>query len=151
METYERVKPPYILSTDRGQLDFAAVHSYLSNQSYWAKGLAPDRLRRSIEHSLTFGVYDDANRQVGFARVVTDTTSVAYMLDVFILPDYQGRGIGSWLVQCILEHPDLVNVKTWMLKTHDAHDVYRKFGFRELEHVEHWMERKQADLVTQAR
>ena len=141
MELYERHRPPYSLSTDRGRLDIDFVHNYLAKESYWAQGLPLPRFRRAIEHSLNFGLYDEHNRQVGFGRVVTDTSSLAYLYDIFITPEKQGNGLGTWLVNCILEHPNLQSIRTWMLSTKDAHDFYRKFGFNGLENAQLLMQR----------
>jgi GNAT superfamily N-acetyltransferase len=122
----------FIISTDSQLLDIPSIHRYLSEQSYWAKGRSRELVERSIKHSLCFGVYADnaeAPRQAGFARVVSDYATFAYLADVFILPEYQGRSLGKWLVATMLSHPELQPVRRWTLYTNDAHDLYRRFGF----------------------
>ena len=128
----------YIVSTDRSMLDLESIHSYLS-QSYWAASVPENVVRRSIEGSLCFGVYKD-EEQVGFARVVTDRATFAYLADVFVLEEHRGRGIGKWLVEVILSHPDLQGLRRWMLATRDAHDLYRRYGFAELRQPAIFME-----------
>ena len=116
------------------------VHGYLK-ESYWAAGVPEDFVRRSIKNSLCFGVYRDAE-QVGFARVITDRATFAYLADVFVLEEHQRRGIGKWLVETILSHPDLQGLRRWMLATRDAHELYRSYGFAELGCPQIFMERK---------
>lgn len=122
----------YTISTDPALLDVAKIHRYLSEQSYWAQGITRELVERSIKNSLCFGVYSDVSappQLVGFARAVTDYATFAYMADVFILPGYQGQGLGKWLVVAMLEHPELQSLRRWTLRTEDAHDLYRRFGF----------------------
>jgi GNAT superfamily N-acetyltransferase len=132
----------YLISTDRSLLDLGIVHGYLS-ASYWAAGVPEEVVRRSVENSLNFGVYRDAE-QVGFARVVTDHATFAYLADVFVLEAHRGRGLGKWLVEVVLSHPDLQELRRWMLATGDAHELYRKYGFAELGRPGIFMERKDA-------
>ena len=125
-------KAGYTISTDPQLLDISRIYSYLSEESYWAQERSREQVERSIRHSLCFGVYTagaDLPRQVGFARVVSDFATFAYLADVFILPEYQGQGLGKWLVATMLSHPDLRSVGRWMLYTEDAHELYRRFGF----------------------
>lgn len=131
----------YVISTDRTRLDLEVVHDYLSNQSYWAVGRSLETIRRSIENSVSFGLYE-GDKQVGFARVVTDYATFAWVADVFVLESARGRGLGTWLVEVILAHPDLRGFRRWTLATKDAHELYRKFGFSELKRPERWMERR---------
>jgi GNAT superfamily N-acetyltransferase len=116
------------ISTDPDRLDLDLIHSWLSEQSYWASGRSLEVVRQSIDNSLPFGVYLDG-RQVGFARVVTDRSTHAWLADVFILDEYRGRGYGKALVAAILEHPDLQGLRRWLLATKDAHGLYAQFGF----------------------
>ena len=132
----------YLISTDASMLDLEVVHGYLS-RSYWAAGVPEDVVRRSIENSLCFGVYR-GEEQAGFARVVTDRATFAYLADVFVLEEHRGRGIGKWLVEVILSHPDLQGLRRWMLATRDAHDLYRRYAFTELARPRIFMERKDA-------
>jgi GNAT superfamily N-acetyltransferase len=132
----------YLISTDASMLDLEVVHGYLS-RSYWAAGVPEDVVRRSIENSLCFGVYR-GEEQAGFARVVTDRTTFAYLADVFVLEEHRGQGIGKWLVEVILSHPDLQGLRRCMLATRDAHDLYRRYAFTELARPRIFMERKDA-------
>ena len=128
----------FTISTDRSRLDPEAIHEFLTD-SYWAKGIPREVVDRSIEGSLCFGVFE-GERQVGFARVITDSATFAYLADVFVLESHRGRGLAAWLMECILAHPDLQGLRRWMLLTRDAHPLYRKSGFRDLAHPERVME-----------
>ncbi len=140
----ERTHGTYLLSTDRGRLDRGLIHRYLSNESYWAKGRERAKVDRSIEHSyLVIGAYDVDGAQVAFARMVTDLATWAWLCDVFVLPHHQGTGLGSALVETIVEHPDVVDVGRQFLATADAHGLYVKFGFRVLDDPSRWMQRPQ--------
>jgi GNAT superfamily N-acetyltransferase len=130
----------FSISTDPKQLDITVIHKYLSTDSYWAQGRTVDTIERSIENSLNFGLYK-GEQQIGFARVVTDYATFAWLADVFVLDAYRGRGLGKWLVEVILSHPDLQRFRRWVLATKDAHELYRQFGFIELKRPERWMER----------
>jgi GNAT superfamily N-acetyltransferase len=117
------------VSTDPTQLDVDAIHRYLEG-SYWAAGIPRAVVDRSLRNSLNFGVYR-GEELVGFARVVTDLATFAYVGDVFVIEAYRGRGLSKWLMECILDHPDLRDVRRWHLVTRDAHGLYAKFGFAE--------------------
>lgn len=130
----------FSISTDRDRLDVRMIHNFLSTESYWAQGRAIETVRRSIENSLPFGLYQ-GEQQIGFARVVTDYATFAWLADVFVLNTYRGQGLGKWLVEVILAHPELQQFRRWVLATKDAHDLYRRFGFIELKRPERWMER----------
>jgi len=134
------------ISTDPSRIDIPLVHRFLT-ASYWAKGIPEETVRRSIERSLCFGVYC-GSRQVGFARVITDYATFAYLADVFVLEEFRGRGLAVWLMQCIMEHPQLQDLRRWSLVTRDAHGLYRKFGFRELSAPERWMELHKPEIYT---
>ena len=119
----------YEIDTDKARLDRALIHRFLA-RSHWAKGIPRDVLERAIEHSVAFGLYRDG-RQVGFARIVTDHATVAYLADVFVLSHECGKGLGRWLVETILDHPELQGLRRWLLGTRDAQGLYRRCGFRE--------------------
>jgi GNAT superfamily N-acetyltransferase len=121
----------FLISTDPARLDLAVVHDYLAHRSYWAAGRPAEVVRRAVEHSLCFGLYD-GDRQAGFARVVTDRATFAWLCDVFVLEDYRGRGLGKWLVGCVLAHPALRGLRRLLLATRDAHGLYEQHGFRPL-------------------
>ena len=128
----------YLISTDRSRLNLGVIHDFLS-ASYWAAGVPEDVVKRSVENSLVFGVYRGKG-QVGFARVVTDYATFAYLADVFVLEAHRGRGLGKWLIEVVLSHPDLRGLRRWLLATGDAHELYRKYGFAELARAEIFME-----------
>jgi len=134
----------FTVSTDPARLDLDAIHGFL-RESYWAKGMPREKCERSIRNALPFGVYEDG-AQVGFARVVSDFTTVAYVGDVFILEPWRGRGLSKWLMECITSHPDLQGLRRWFLLTRDAHALYAQFGFTALRSPERWMERWTPDL-----
>jgi GNAT superfamily N-acetyltransferase len=117
------------ISTDKKRLDLAMIHAFLANESYWAKGIPLGVVKRSIKNSFCFGVYQ-GDKQVGFARVITDYATTAYVGDVFILGPFRGKGLGKRLVKTIVEHPKLDGLRLWFLGTKDAHGLYRKYGFR---------------------
>ena len=130
----------FTISTDRSRLDREAIHEFLAG-SYWAKGIPREVVDRSIDNALCFGLRDDEGaRQVGFARVITDSATYAYLADVYVLESHRGRGLATWLTETILAHPDLQGLRRWMLVTRDAHPLYRKVGFTELAHPERIME-----------
>jgi len=128
----------YLISTDRSRLNLGVIHDFLS-ATYWAAGVPEDVVKRSVENSLVFGVYRGKG-QVGFARVVTDYATFAYLADVFVLEAHRGRGLGKWLIEVVLSHPDLRGLRRWLLATGDAHELYRKYGFAELARAEIFME-----------
>lgn len=130
----------YYISTDKSKLNPEIIFDYLSNQSYWAKGRSLEAVKKTIKNSLCFGIYDAENKQVGFARVVTDYTIFGWLMDVFILPVCQGKGLGKMLMAEIMDHKDLQELKRWGLATNDAHDLYKKFGFNELSKPQNMME-----------
>jgi GNAT superfamily N-acetyltransferase len=126
------------VSTDPAKIDIAVVHGFLSN-SYWAKGIPEKVVRQSIDNSTCFGVYKNGE-QVGFARIITDRATFSYVADVFILEPYRGNGLSKWMMECILQHPELQGLRRWALVTADAHGLYEQFGFTRLRTPERWME-----------
>lgn len=117
----------YEIDTDRLRLDFRVIHGFLA-QSHWARGISMAMVERAVAGSLPFGLYRDG-RQVGFARVVTDGATFAYLADVFVLPEERGKGLARWLVESIFGHPELQGLRRWLLGTRDAEGLYRKLGF----------------------
>jgi GNAT superfamily N-acetyltransferase len=131
----------YEINTDPSRLDLDAVHGFL-RRSYWAAERPLEKVRRSVEHSLNFGLYRaDDRRQVGFARVVTDFATFAWLCDLFIDEAHRGQGLGVWLTQTVTDHPRLRGLRRWVLATRDAHRLYEKFGFGPLDGPERWMEK----------
>jgi len=140
----DETREGYTLSTDRSRLDVALIHEALSRRAYWAHGRPPEVVQRSIEHSLCFGIYD-AEGLAAFARVVTDYATFAWLCDVFVLEEHRGRGLGKWLVEATVGHPDLEGLKLFVLATRDAHELYRRYGgFELLPAPERWMVRRPA-------
>lgn len=128
----------YVISTDKQKIDVPAVHDYLCNRSYWAKGRSLERVKESIENSICFGLYDSEEKMLGFARVVTDKIVFAYLMDLFIFEEHRGKGLGKMLVKHIMEHPD-IRVRLWFLATATAHGLYEKFGFSGLDNPDRFM------------
>ena len=145
MKTYSSIENDFLISTDQSKLDIAFVHNYLCNESYWAKNISIDIVNKSIEGSCCFGLYHQQkqtlpyNRQVGFARVITDHATFGYLADVFIVESYRGNGLGKWLMETIMSHPELQGFRRWVLATRDAHGLYAQFGFKRLEKTERFM------------
>ncbi len=137
--SFTRTKGQFTVSTDKSRLDIAMLHNFLSH-SYWAKNIPLAIVQKSIANSLCFGVYDEradnGPRQIGFARIVSDLATFAHMADVFIIEAYRGQGLGKWLVECIMAHPDLQGLRSFMLATRDAHGLYEQFGFERTESLE---------------
>ena len=127
-----------LISTDQALLNLETIQELLST-AYWAPNRPIELTRRAIEHSLVFGMYDGA-RQIGFARLVTDYTFFGYLCDVMIADDYRGQGLGKWLVESILSHPEVQGVRRWLLITRDAHGLYQQFGFAGLDEPERYMQ-----------
>jgi GNAT superfamily N-acetyltransferase len=137
-------KGDFLISTDRSRLDVDAIHAFLT-ACYWAKGIPKETVIRSIENSLCFGLYG-AGEQAGFARVVSDYATYAYIGDVFVLEAYRGRGLAKWLMECIVSHPSLQGLRRWTLATRDAHSLYAQFGFTPLRAPDRWMERHDSNV-----
>jgi GNAT superfamily N-acetyltransferase len=131
----------FYVSTDNAKLDMSIIYDFLNNRSYWATGRERKVFEKSMKHSLCFGVYDANNQQAGFARVITDFAVYAYILDLFILESYRGKGLSKLLLQSILEHEEMRTIKKWMLTTKDAHGLYKQFGFVQLSNQDQSMER----------
>ena len=127
------------IDTDKARLDLALIHDFLA-RSHWASGIPFDVMKRAIDNSLAFGLYHDGG-QIGFARVVTDHATFAYLADVFVLPEHQGAGLGKWMMQCVMAHPDLQGLRRMMLVTSDAHGLYARHGFAASRHPERIMEK----------
>jgi GNAT superfamily N-acetyltransferase len=134
----EQHKGKFVISTDRERIDLDVVHGYLT-ESYWARGISREVVERSVENSFCFGMYC-AGTQVGFARVVSDFATFAYLGDVFVLDAYRGQGLGKWLMECVLGHPRLQGLRRWTLLTRDAHGLYSQFGFTPLKAPDRYME-----------
>jgi GNAT superfamily N-acetyltransferase len=130
----------FTISTDRNRLQTDAIHRFLSEESYWGRNRTKEQTEMAIKNSLPFGVYTGEN-QIGFARVVTDYATFAYLGDVYILEEFRGLGLSKWLMETIVNHPELQGFRRWVLATKDAHTLYEKYGFTPLKHPERWMEK----------
>jgi GNAT superfamily N-acetyltransferase len=142
-------RDPYWISTDNNRLDLATIHGFLTAASYWAEGIPLETVECSLEHSLNFGLYKE-DQQIGFARVVTDYATFAYLADVFVLEPFRGQGLSKWLLDVIVTHSQLQGLRRWMLATKDAHGLYRQFGFTDLMAPESYMERLFPDIYKKA-
>jgi GNAT superfamily N-acetyltransferase len=141
----EHHRGEFLVSTDPKRLNLDVIHNFLTN-CYWAKGIPLETVKRSIEHSLCFGVYDSGGAQVGYARVISDFATVAYLGDVFVLESHRGRGLSKWIMECILQHPALQGLRRWILLTRDAHGLYTQFGFTPVKSPERYMELHRPDV-----
>ncbi|HEY1799738.1 MAG TPA: GNAT family N-acetyltransferase [Terriglobales bacterium] len=141
---YEQKRGEFVITTDKSRLNLDVIHEFLTH-SYWATGISRDVLARSIENSLCFGIYGN-DQQAGFARVISDYATFAYLADVFVLEAFRGKGLSKWLMRCIVEHPDLQGLRRWVLGTKDAHGIYAQFGFKPLGSPERFMERHNPDV-----
>jgi GNAT superfamily N-acetyltransferase len=135
---YEVRHGAVVVSTDDERLDLDLLHGFLS-RSYWAEGIPRETIARSLLHSLNFGLYE-GDRQIGFARAVTDRATYAYLADVFVVESHRGRGLSRVLMEAVMAHPDLQGLRRFGLATRDAHRLYRKFGFEPLSAPERFME-----------
>ena len=142
---FECRRDGFVVSTDRRRLDINVIHGFLTT-CYWAKGIPRETVARSLEHSLCFGVYDGSGAQVGFARVVSDFATVAYLGDVFVLETHRGRGLSKFMMESIMRHPALQGLRRWILLTRDAHGLYQQFGFTPLKSADRYMELHRPDV-----
>jgi GNAT superfamily N-acetyltransferase len=140
----------YEIATDPARLDRPLIHAFLSEHAYWSIGVPQTVVDRAIEHSLCFGLYR-AGTQIGFARVVTDRATFAYLADVFVMPEARGQGLSKWLIDAILRHPELQGLRRWLLATRDAHGLYARFGFTSPASPVRFMERHDPDVYLRAR
>ncbi len=137
----------YSIETGTAKMDIPVIHNYLANESYWAKNVPLHIVEKYVQHSFNFGVFY-RNEQVGYARVITDYTTIAYLGDVFILQEHRGKGLSKWLMQTIMDHPELQGLRRWILATADAHGLYKQFGWTPLKIPDRWMEFHNPDVYT---
>ena len=135
----------YEIDTDPARIDLDVTHGFLTTDAYWSPGVSRDTVERAIANSMSFGIYkvsgDDA-RQAGFARVVSDRATFAWICDVFVLPEHRGAGLGKWLMECMTAHPELQGLRRWLLATRDAHGLYKQYGFEEISDPSNYMIRR---------
>jgi len=132
-------KGEFSISTKKSKLDITSIHDFLSTKAYWCLNIPRETVESAIKNSLCFGVYHQ-NKQIGFARVISDYSTIAYLGDVYVLEEYRGKGLSKWLIETIMSHPNLQGLRRWILLTRDAHDLYRKFGWKEISDPSKWME-----------
>ena len=142
-------KDDFTVETDPSKLDVGAIHAYLS-RAYWSEGIPRDVVDKALANSLCFGLFRGKD-QIGLARVVTDRATYGYLCDVYVLEDFRGRGLGVWLMECVMGHPDLQGLRRFSLATRDAHSLYKKFGFAELKKPQSQMEILLDDVYLQSR
>ena len=135
----------YVISTDKARLDISAIHAYLT-RSYWSPGIPKAIVEKAIAGSLCFGLFAENGSQVGFARMITDGATFAYLADVFVLEEHRGKGLGKWMVETILAHPSLQGLRRMLLATRDAHGLYAPFGFKPLATPETLMEMRRPNV-----
>jgi GNAT superfamily N-acetyltransferase len=136
----EWTREGFTVSDDPSRLDRGVIERFLAQHSYWAKNIPSATVDKSLRNSLCFTLLE-GGRQIGFARVVSDRATIAYLADVFVLPEFRGRGLAKWLLKCVLEHPELQGLRRWVLATRDAHGLYQKLGFTPLKRPDIFMER----------
>jgi GNAT superfamily N-acetyltransferase len=147
MSAYQFVHNGYLLSTDKNLLQIDVIHAFLSDKSYWAKDVPKNIVEKSLTNSLCFGLYFN-DTQIGFARVISDYATFAYLCDVFVVDEHRGKGLSKWLMEKIMQHQDLQNLRRFTLGTRDAHGLYKKFGFREPDNSCNNMEIRESDIYT---
>lgn len=135
----EYTRDDYAVSTDPSRLDLRLIHKFLAQDAYWSRGIKFEVFLKSVENSLCFGLYH-RETQIGFARIISDYATFAYLADVFVVEGYRRRGLGKWLIECIINYPALKGLRRWMLVTRDAHGLYQQFGFQEISQPEFFME-----------
>ena len=141
------IKEGFEISTDKSRLDIECIHAYLSKESYWAKNIPLELVKKSIEGSICFAIYHNG-RQVGFARMVSDCATFGYLADVFIIEEYRGKGLSKLLMEEIINYPAFQPLRRWMLATRDAHGLYKQFGFTELDKPERIMQKLKTNPYT---
>jgi len=135
----------YLITTDKTKMDIVAIHDYLSKYAYWSKNIPIEKVRTSMENSLNFALFHNKH-QIGFARVISDFSTIAYLGDVYILDKYQGQGLSKKLMETIMSHPRLQGLRRWILLTSTAHGLYEKYGFTQLKRPEVYMELYNPDV-----
>ena len=145
MELIEFSFDDYFITTDINRMDVVAIHDFLSKYSGWSDNIPFDTVKTSIDNSFNFGLFHK-EKQIGFARIISDFTTVAYLGDVFVLLEFRGRGLSKWLMETITSYPELKGLRRWILLTGDAHGLYKQFGWKEIANPERWMELHNKDV-----
>ena len=126
----------YIVTTNPKQVDVEVLHEFLAERSYWAQNIPKEVVEKGVKNSLNFSLIAPDNRFIGYAKAITDRSTFAYLSDIYVEEEFRGRGLGKWLMECIMKHPELQNLRMWLLHTKDAHGLYRKYGFEQPKEVE---------------
>ena len=145
MHNFTIYKDGFCISTNKFKLDITAIHHFLSTEAYWSLDIPLEMVKKSIEHSLNFGLYYN-EQQIGFARIISDFSTIAYLGDVYVLSEFRGRGLSKWLMETITSYPELQGLRRWILLTRDAHGLYKQFGWKEIANPERWMELHNKDV-----
>lgn len=148
MSTLEHRHGPYLISDDPARLDAIAIHAYLT-RSYWSEGIPLETIQRALHGSLCIGAYTEAGGQVGLVRIISDHATYAYLCDVYVLEEHRGHGLSKAMLALTLRHPKLQGLRSWSLRTHDAHSLYTRFGFKPLEHPESYLALRFPDIYRQ--
>jgi GNAT superfamily N-acetyltransferase len=138
-------KDGFCISTEKARLDLKTIHHFLSTQAYWSLNIPYSKVEEAVAHSLNFGLYHK-EQQIGFARIVSDFSCIAYLGDVYVLPEFRGRGLSKWLMKTVMEYPELQGLRRWILSTVDAHGLYKQSGWVSVAHPERWMEVHNRDV-----
>lgn len=139
MDVMIEYRDEFVITTEKSKLDIDSIHEFLSQKAYWCLNIPRENVEMAIQNSLCFGVFREG-RQVGFARVISDYSTIAYLGDVYVLEEYRGKGIAKWLLEVIMKHPNLQKLRRWILITKDAHGLYDQFGWYKIAMPENWME-----------
>ncbi|OFX21042.1 MAG: GNAT family N-acetyltransferase [Bacteroidetes bacterium GWA2_31_9] len=145
METINISKGDYLISTDKSMLNLNVIHDFIANKSYWGKNIPFETVKTSVENSLNFGLYHK-KKLIGNARVISDFSTIAYLGDVFVLEEFRGQGLSKWLIETVVSHPNLQGLRRWILLTSDAHELYKKYGWKIVEKPENWLEKHNPDI-----
>lgn len=145
MEIITETRGDFTITTDNTKLNLQTIHDFLSLESYWGKNIPVKTVKKALDNSLNFGLFH-GDKQIGYARVVSDYATIAYLGDVFVLSEYRGQGLSKWLMEKIIMHPDLQGLRRWILLTADAHELYRKYGWTNIKNPEKWMEKHDPDV-----
>ena len=145
MQIITKQNGDYLITTDKTKLNLKVIHNYLSNESYWSRNIPFEIVKAATENSLNFGLFFK-EKQIGYARIVSDFATTAYLADVFVLKEFRGQGLSKWLMEIIMNHPDLQGLRRWILATKDAHGLYKQFGWKPMAAPERWMEKHNPDV-----
>jgi len=137
----------FCISTEKAKMDVMAIHRFLSKEAYWCQNIPFETVQTAIENSLNFGLFHQ-NTQIGYARIISDYATIAYLGDVYILPEFRGKGLSKWLMETVMAHPNLQGLRRWILLTGDAHELYKKYGWKLIAQPDRWMELHNKNVYT---